>query len=146
MYFILFPQVPPSCSRAFAKAKLIRCIIQPQITPGIRAFLILLLILVLYNWGCLQICSLLRADNRTCWEGRAFCQVWAASAGAWSWSLQLTSIHPLEQSAVLGDKEGRLGSSNALRPAEHHQSFRDGRTNLKHSAPVESEARCPVGL
>lgn len=78
MYFIFFPQVPPSCSRAFAKAKLILCIIQPQITPGIRAFLILLLILVLHNWGSLQICSGLRADNRSCWEGRAFCRVWAA--------------------------------------------------------------------
>lgn len=148
MYFILFPQVPPSHSRAFAKAKLIHCITQPQITPGIRAFLILPLILVLYNWGSLQICSILRADNRSCWEGRALCQVWAADCllqlgpdpEVCSWDPPSGAI------CCVGDKEGRLGSSSALRPAEHHQSFRDGRTKLKHSALVESEAGCPVGL
>lgn len=70
-------------------------------------------------------------------------------SACFSWGLILklaAEIHPLEQPAVWGDKEGRLGSSNALRPTEHHRSFRDGRTKLKHSALVESEARCPIGL
>lgn len=75
--FISFPQVPPSCSRACAKAKLIRCVTQLQITLGIRAFLIPLLIPALHNWGSLQICSFLRQDNRGCLERLAHCGAWA---------------------------------------------------------------------
>lgn len=148
MYFILFPQVPPSRSGAFAKAKLIRRIIQPQITPGIRAFLILLLILVLYNWGSLQICSFLRADNTSCWEGRAFCQVWAAirllqlvpDPEVCSWDPPSGAIccvgRPGRQTGLPAMLWGQLSITKVLR---------DRRTKWKHSAQVESEARCPVG-
>lgn len=110
MCFILLPQVPSSCSRACAKAKLIHCVTQPQITLGIRAFLIPLLILVLYNWGALQICFFLREDNRSCSESLAFHGAWACllqplelDPGAWSWDPSSGVIY------CRGTRAGSLG-------------------------------------
>lgn len=103
--FIPFLQVPPSCWGARAKAKRIRHVTQLPITPGIRAFLIPLLILMLYNWGSLQLCFSLRVGGRSCSEGRAFRRVWAVACQLQLPGLILNftaEIHPLEQSAARG--------------------------------------------
>lgn len=104
-YFIPFLQVPPSCWEARAKAKRIRHITQLPITPGIRAFLIPLLILTLYSWGSLQICFFLRAGSRSCSERHAFHRVRAVACLLQLPGLILkftAEIHPLEESAVRG--------------------------------------------
>lgn len=148
-YFIPFLQVPPSCWGARAKAKRIRHVTQLPITPGIRAFLIPLLIPTLYNRGSLQICFFLRAGSRSCSEGRAFRRVWAVACQLQLPGLILkftAEIHPLEQSAARG-LERQIGTTrDALWSTQHHQRFRDQRATWKRSAPVESEDGCPAGF
>jgi len=126
----VFHPVPPCASfplRSTCEAKLARCITQPQITPGIRALLIPLLIPALYNRGSLQIWFFLRAGNGSCWEGRAFRRVWAAIR-----RLQLPRLDPEVGSgdppsgATSCAGTGNLWATrDALRPAQHRQRSRD---------------------
>ena len=141
--------MPPSRSGARPKAKLIRHVTQLQITLGIRAFLIPLLIPALYNWSFLQICFFLRADNRSCSDRRAFRRVWAAAC-----LLQLPGPDPEVHSrdppsgaiCCAGTRKADWATRDALWPTQHHERFRDRRATWKRSALVESEARCPAGF
>lgn len=71
------------------------------------------------------------------------------TSACFSWCLILkfaAKIYPLEQSAVQGDKEGRLGYQQCSEANRASPNFRVGRTTWEHSALIESEVRCPVSL